>query len=79
VIFRRKLAPERRRQTTWKTFVQSHWDVLGAIDFTMIAVWTKGGLVTFDLLFARQASERVQRAFRVLAGQMRFSGLSRCP
>jgi len=40
-------APERKRQTTWKTFIQSHWDVLGAIDFTTIEVWTKGGLVTF--------------------------------
>ena len=40
-------APERKRQTTWKTFVDSHWDVLGAIDFTTIEVWTKGGLVTF--------------------------------
>jgi hypothetical protein len=36
-------APERKRQTTWKTFIQSHWDVLGAIDFTTIEVWTKGG------------------------------------
>ena len=27
-------APDRKRQTTWKTFIKSHWDVLGAIDFT---------------------------------------------
>jgi putative transposase len=26
-------APERKRQTTWKTFIKAHWDVLGAIDF----------------------------------------------
>ena len=39
-------APERKRQTTWKTFTKSHWDVLGAIDFTTIEVWTIGGLVT---------------------------------
>ncbi len=44
--------PERRRQSTWKAFLKSHWDVLGAIDFTTIEVWTKGGLVTFYLLFA---------------------------
>ena len=35
-------APERKRQTTWKTFLKSHWDVLGAIDFTTVEVWTSG-------------------------------------
>ena len=39
-------APERKRQTTWKTFVKAHWDCLTAIDFTTVEVWTKGGLVT---------------------------------
>jgi hypothetical protein len=34
-------APQRKRQTTWQTFIPSHWDVLGAIDFTTIEVWTK--------------------------------------
>lgn len=28
-------APERKRQTTWKTFIQAHWDVLASVDFTM--------------------------------------------
>ena len=51
-------APERKRQTTWKTFIQSHWDVLGAIDFTTIEVWTKGGLVTFYLLFVMEIATR---------------------
>lgn len=37
--------PERKRQTTWKSFLKSHWEVLEAIDFTTIEVWTKGGLV----------------------------------
>lgn len=37
-------APQRKRQMTWKTFLQSHWDVLRAIDFTTVEVWTKGGL-----------------------------------
>ena len=40
-------APDRNRQTTWKTFIKSHWEVLAAIDFTTIEVWTKGGLVTY--------------------------------
>ena len=51
-------APERKRQTTWKSFLQSHWDVLAAIDFTTIEVWTKGGLVTFYLLFVMELKTR---------------------
>ena len=51
-------APERKRTTTWATFLKSHWDVLGAIDFTTIEVWTKGGLVTFYLLFVIELKTR---------------------
>ncbi len=51
-------APDRKRQTTWKTFIKSHGDVLGAIDFTTIEVWTKGGLVTFYLLFVMELKTR---------------------
>jgi putative transposase len=50
--------PERKRQTTWKTFIQSHRDVLGAIDFTTIEVWTGGGLVTFYLLLVMEIATR---------------------
>ena len=38
-------AGERKRQTTWATFIKAHWDVLASIDFTTIEVWTTGGLV----------------------------------
>jgi putative transposase len=56
-------APERKRLTTWKTFLKAHWDVLGAIDFTTVEVWTRGGLVTFYLLFVmRLATRRVHLA-----------------
>ena len=51
-------APERKRKTTWKSFLQSHWDVLASIDFTTIEVWTKGGLVTFYLLFVMEVATR---------------------
>ena len=51
-------APDRKQQTTWKTFLRAHWDVLGAIDFTTIEVWTKGGLVTFYLLFVMEVGTR---------------------
>ena len=47
-------APDRKRQTTWKTFIKAHWDVLASIDFTTIEVWTKGGLVTYYLLFVME-------------------------
>jgi transposase InsO family protein len=50
--------PERRRQTTWKTFLKAHWDVLGATDFTTIEVWSKGGLVTIYLLFVMEVATR---------------------
>ena len=51
-------APDRKRQTTWATFIKSHWDVLAAIDFTTIEVWTKGGLVTYYLLFVMELKTR---------------------
>ena len=50
--------PERKRQSTWKEFLEAHWDVLGAIDFTTIEVWTKSGLVTFYLLFVMEVATR---------------------
>jgi putative transposase len=50
--------PERKRQSTWKDFLEAHGDVLGAIDFTTIAVWTKSGLATFYLLFVMEVATR---------------------
>ncbi|NQV26442.1 MAG: helix-turn-helix domain-containing protein, partial [Rhodopirellula sp.] len=56
-------APDRKRQTTWKTFLKAHWDVLAAIDFatvyfTAVEVWTKSGLVTYYLLFVMELKTR---------------------
>jgi transposase InsO family protein len=51
-------APERRRQSTWKTFLKSHGDVLAAIDFTTIEIWSRKGLVTIYLLFVMELSTR---------------------
>ena len=51
-------APDRQRQTTWATFLKAHWDVLAAIDFTTIEVWTRGGLVTYYLLFVMELKTR---------------------
>ena len=51
-------APERKRQTNWKTFLAAHWDQLASIDFTTVEVWSKRGLVTFYLLFVMQLATR---------------------
>jgi putative transposase len=51
-------APDRTRQTTWKTFLKAHWDVLAAIDFTTVEVWTHTGLTTFYLLFVMELQTR---------------------
>ena len=51
-------APDRKRESTWKSFLQAHWDVLASVDFTTIEVWTKGGLVTFYLLFVMELATR---------------------
>ena len=62
-------APDRKRQTTWKTFLKAHWDVLGAIDFTTVEVWTKRGLVTYYLLFVMHVATR----------RVHFAGLTTSP
>ena len=51
-------AGSRKRQTTWRTFIKAHWDVLAAIDFTTVEVWTRGGLVTYYLLFVMELKTR---------------------
>ncbi|MSR60194.1 MAG: transposase, partial [Planctomycetaceae bacterium] len=49
---------ERKRQSSWMTFLKSHWAGLGAIDFTTVEVWTKRGLVTYYLLFVMKVATR---------------------
>jgi hypothetical protein len=51
-------APDRKRKTTWKTFLKAHWDVLAAVDFTTIEVWSRKGLVTFYVLFVMEVATR---------------------
>jgi putative transposase len=51
-------APDRKRGTTWKTFLKAHWDVLASVDFTTIEVWTKSGLITCYLLFVMELATR---------------------
>ncbi|MDC0935384.1 integrase core domain-containing protein [Pirellulales bacterium] len=51
-------APTRKRTGSWGTFLKAHWDVMAAIDFTTVEVWTKSGLVTFYLLFVMELKTR---------------------
>ncbi len=51
-------APERKSSTTWKTFLQAHWDSIAAIDFTSVEVWTRYGLATFYVLVAMRLKTR---------------------
>jgi len=51
-------APDRRRQSTWKTFLAAHWDVLASVNFTTIEVWTRSRLVTCYLLFVMELATR---------------------
>jgi len=62
-------APDRKRQSTWKDFLNAHWDVLASVDFTTIAVWTKSGLVTYYLLFFMELATR----------RVHFAGLTAHP
>lgn len=44
-------APERKKTTTWKEFLDTHQEVLVATDFLTTEVWTYCGLVTYYILF----------------------------
>jgi putative transposase len=53
-------APERQKTTTWKEFIRSHTEVLAAVDFFTVEVWTGAGLLTYYVLtFMRVASRHV--------------------
>lgn len=43
--------PERKKNTTWASFIRQHTDVLLATDFFTTEVWTEFGLTTFCILF----------------------------
>ncbi len=51
-------APERRKKTSWKTFLKAHWEVLAAADFFTVEVLTIGGLVRYSVLFVMELSTR---------------------
>lgn len=51
-------APERSRKSTWKKFLQRHWELIVAADFFTVEAWTKRGLQRFLVLFFIDLSTR---------------------
>ena len=51
-------APERSRKTTWREFLEQHWELIVATDFFTIEVWTTKGLQRFLVLFFIELSTR---------------------
>ena len=51
-------APERGRTTSWREFIRSHLEVLAAVDFFTVEVWTASGLVTFYVLSCMRIASR---------------------
>jgi len=51
-------AHERRRRTSWKEFLSSHWEALAACDFFTVEVLTLWGLVRYHVFFVMQVATR---------------------
>src|ERR1700674_5338286 len=51
-------APERSRKTTWKEFLSRHWELIVAVDFFTVEVWTRRGPPRFLVLFFIELSTR---------------------
>jgi transposase InsO family protein len=62
-------APERERKTTWKEFLNRHWEQIVAADFFTIEVWTRQGLQRFMVLFFIELSTR----------KVQLGGIARSP
>ncbi len=58
VLMRHGLEPAPERKTTWKQFLEMHWDVLTATDFLTVEVWKPVGLVRFYVLFVIDIATR---------------------
>ena len=50
--------PDKPPKTSWKTFIQSHWDSIAACDFFTAEAWTKAGLTRFLILFVIDVATR---------------------
>ena len=53
-----KKVPGTFNALTFNALLKAHWDVIAAIDFTTVEVWTKSGLTTYYLLFVIELNTR---------------------
>jgi hypothetical protein len=51
-------APEQGKTTSWREFIQSHLEVLAAVDFFTAEVWTTAGLTTYHVLTSMRVASR---------------------
>ena len=51
-------APERKKHTSWSTFLKAHWALIWATDFFTVEVWTLRGLTTHYMLFVIHLASR---------------------
>jgi len=55
--------PDRPYKTSWKTFIKSHWESIGACDFFSVEAWCPTGLKRFLVFFVIDlATRRVEIA-----------------
>ena len=55
--------PDKPYKTTWKTFIQSHWDSISACDFFSVEAWGLKGLTRYMVFFViHLATRRVEIA-----------------
>jgi len=50
--------PDKPYKTTWKTFIQSHWDSIAACDFFSVEAWGLKGLTRYLVFFVIDVSTR---------------------
>jgi transposase InsO family protein len=58
VLRRHGIEPAPDRKTTWVEFLRSHWEVVAAIDFFTVEVWSPVGLVRYHVLFVMNLATR---------------------
>jgi len=51
-------APQRGRTMNWSDFIRRHLEVLAAVDFFTVEVWTASGLMTFYVLSCMRVASR---------------------
>ena len=51
-------SPERSGNTSWKAFLEAHWNQIAAADFFNVEVMTVKGLVRYSVLFVMELSTR---------------------